>query len=215
VLIWKTFPVPRSLEATVPARSSAGFVPQNEEFERSVLYHKIFRRTARFSIEVLLLAFLVALCFLRFPQVEGRSMQPNIETGTHVLINTLAYDFRVGSFEIGHGELSRGDVVAFQRDDGGERRLFLKRVVGLPGDSVAVQTGEVLVNGSRLNELYTTLPDNTNMPAVVVPAAAAFVIGDNRADSDDSRSFGSVPTGDIIGKAEFIIWPLSRVKRIY
>ena len=176
---------------------------------------KFFGAAVRFSVEVLLLGFLVALCFLRFPQVEGRSMQPNIETGTHVLINTLAYDFRVGSFEIGHGELSRGDIVAFQRDDGGERRLFLKRVVGLPGDSVAVQSGEVLVNGSRLNERYTTLPDNSDMPAVVVPASAVFVVGDNRADSDDSRSFGPVPTADIIGKAEFIIWPLSRAKRIY
>jgi len=207
--------VPRSLEATIRALSGAGFVLKDEALECSILHHRIIRRAVRLSAEMALLVVLVALCFLRFPQVEGRSMQPNIETGSHVLINTLAYDFRLGSLVIGRGELSRGDIVAFQREDGDERKMFLKRVVGLPGDFVAVHGGAVLVNGSRLNEPYATLPDNSDMRTALVPAATVFVIGDNRADSDDSRSFGAVPTAAIIGKAEFIIWPLSRVKRIY
>ncbi|HLW37145.1 MAG TPA: signal peptidase I, partial [Candidatus Eremiobacteraceae bacterium] len=134
--------MPRSLEGTLEARSSAlGSVAREVELERSVRHQKFARRLIRLSAELLLLAALISLCFLRFPQVEGHSMQPNIETGNHVLINTLAYEVHIGGLVIGRHAINRGDVVAFPRRDADEQRLFLKRVVGLPGDAVAIRHG--------------------------------------------------------------------------
>jgi len=207
--------VPRSLEGTLEARSSAlGSVAREVELERSVRHQKFARRLIRLSAELLLLAALISLCFLRFPQVEGHSMQPNIETGNHVLINTLAYEVHIGGLVIGRHAINRGDVVAFPRRDADEQRLFLKRVVGLPGDAVAIRHGALLLNGARLPESYATMPDSRDMATVKIPSGSVFVLGDNRADSDDSRSFGPVPISSIMGKAVLIMWPLSHVKRI-
>ncbi len=168
------------------------------------------------SAEIVILAGLLAFFSIRLPQVEGHSMQPNIEAGNHVLINTLAYDFRLGPIDIHMHAVERGDVVAFVREDAaGGRRVFLKRAIGLPGDSVRIDRGAVFLNGTRLAESYDTIADASSTPAAVVPAGSVFVLGDNRADSDDSRSFGPVSMPSIIGKAYLIIWPLGHVRAIH
>jgi signal peptidase I len=168
----------------------------------------------RLFIQALVFASLVSLFFFRVPQVEGRSMQPNIENGTHVLINTLSYGVAIGPLVLARTPINRGDIVAFERGHGDDAKILLKRVVALPGETVAVSNGAVIVQGQPLHETYDLLPDHSLMKGVSVPAGMVFVLGDNRAESDDSRSFGPIPQSSIIGKAVFVIWPIGHVKRI-
>ena len=151
-------------------------------------------------IETAVLCGLVLLFFCRTPQVDGRSMEPQVTDGEHVLIDTLAYDVRMPNpanaarplFEIGLHPIARGDLVAFEMGTGDDRRILLKRVAGLPGDSVPV----------------------AGAAPVVVPPGDLYVLGDNRAESVDSRSFGPIPIASVVGRATFVVWPLTRVRAL-
>ncbi len=141
-------------------------------------------------------------------------MEPNIESDSHVLINSLAYGVALGPWLLVNNPISRGDIVAFERGQGDDRRIFLKRVIALPGETVQIADGGVVLQGAQLQEPYTPVFDHSNMKALSVPVGTVFVLGDNRAESDDSRSFGPVAQSSIIGKALLVIWPLGHVKRI-
>jgi signal peptidase I len=150
------------------------------------------------------LALLIAAFFLRMPQVSGLSMEPHIRSGEYVLINTFAYRFAAPR---------RGEIVAFRhnralrqpQDD--TSAVFIKRVVGLPGDRIRIERGQVYVNGVKLDEPYVRHPDGRTFGTITVPAGSVYVLGDNRADSEDSRFFGSVGDGQLIGRAVAGIWP--------
>ena len=135
---------------------------------------------------------------MRTPQVSGLSMAPRIASGEYVLINTVAY-------RLGHPE--RGDIVAFKHERSAPS-VYLKRIIGLPGDRIAIVHGAVFVNGSKLDEPYVRYPDTRSFGAVTVPKGALYVLGDNRANSDDSRFWGFVDGPQVIGKAIAGIWPL-------
>lgn len=125
------------------------------------------------------------------------SMEPHIAPGEYVLINTFAYRM---------GAPHRQDIAAFRRD-GDSRGLFIKRVVGLPGDRVRIDRGTVLVNGAALVEPYVRYPDNRSSPEITVPPESVYVLGDNRAVSEDSRVFGPIADDHLMGRAVAGIWP--------
>ena len=159
------------------------------------------RRLLSLILEVALLCVLAAAFFVRTPQVSGRSMAPQIRSGEYVLIDTLAYHF---------ASPSRGDVIAFRRNDpsaGIEPSVYIKRVIGVPGDRVAIRAGRVYVNGSPLAEPYVRFRDRQTFAPIVVLAGDLYVLGDNRADSEDSRAFGCISEQSVIGKALAGIWP--------
>jgi signal peptidase I len=81
----------------------------------------------------------------------------------------------------------------------------------LPGDHLEIRSGTVYLDGAALPEPYVRFRDRRSMPPLVVPPAAYFVLGDNRANSDDSRTWGFVPAADLIGRAVFAVWPLARL----
>jgi signal peptidase I len=139
--------------------------------------------------------------FMRTPQVAGLSMAPHIASGEFVLINTIAYRMHAPA---------RGDIIAFHHD-GPTPETYIKRVIGLPGDRVRIDRGIVYVDGARLDESYVRYPDQRSFPEVTVPAGQLYVLGDNRADSDDSRFWGFVPQDQVLGKAVAGIWPLKQV----
>jgi signal peptidase I len=153
------------------------------------------------TAQVVLLVAIAAAFFVRTPQVDGLSMEPRVHAGEFVLINTLAYHF---------GPIRRGDVVAF-RHDAPNPETYIKRVVGLPGEHVSVREGVVAIDGRALAEPYVRFADRRSAPAVIVPPHAYYVLGDNRADSDDSRSWGTLDAADVVGKALVGIWPPRRV----
>lgn len=128
-------------------------------------------------------------------------MAPHVVSGEYVLINTVAY-------RIGHP--ARGDIVAF-RHERSAPSVYLKRVIGLPGDRVSVLRGVVYVDGARLREPYVRFADRRSFAEVRVPAGTLYVLGDNRANSDDSRFWGFVDQDQLIGKAIAGIWPPGQV----
>jgi len=143
------------------------------------------------------------IIFLYQPvRVEGTSMLPNLEDQDRLFINKMA--FRVGKVE-------RGDVVVFQypRD---HTKSYIKRVIGLPGDRVAIDHGRVVVNGVVLREPYvpSRFTDDRSQPAMTIPANEFFVMGDHRSISSDSRDFGPVARDLIYGKAAFVYWPMDQ-----
>jgi signal peptidase I len=129
-------------------------------------------------------------------RVDGASMEPTLVTGEYVIVSKLSY--RLGSPQ-------RGDIIVFHfpRDP---KEEYIKRVIGLPGDEVEIKNGVVFVNGQKLNESYLKVKTD-NMGTWRVPAGQLFVLGDNRNNSSDSRSWGTVPIDYVVGKALLVYWP--------
>jgi signal peptidase I len=132
-------------------------------------------------------------------------MEPRIDSDEYVLINALAY--RLG------GTPRRGDIVAF-RHERSAPSVYLKRLIGLPGDRIEIRRGTVYVDGVELAEPYVRFRDSRSAAPVTVPPGAYYVLGDNRANSDDSRFWGFVPGQDVVGRAVFAVWPLDRAGAI-
>jgi signal peptidase I len=156
-----------------------------------------WRPVANLAWQLAVLAALIAAFFVRLPQVTGFSMEPHIRSGEYVLINTFAY--RIGAPR-------RGDIVAF-RHEGDARGVFIKRVIGIPGDRIRVDRGRVYLNGAKLDEPYVRHADARTFGEITVPISSVYVLGDNRAESEDSRLFGPVSDGLLIGRAVAGVWP--------
>ena len=152
-----------------------------------------------------LIAVLVILFLYRPVKVEGTSMMPTLYDRERLFINQFSYKF-------GLGKIERGDTVVFWAPEE-IRESYIKRVIGLPGDTVAVEDGYVIVNGKKLVENYVPpeYRDNRSYPSRVVPPDEYFVLGDHRNSSNDSRAWGFVPRSYIYGKAVFVFWPPNRL----
>ena len=130
-------------------------------------------------------------------RVDGFSMIPTLQDGEYVLVNRLAYNNALPD---------RGDIIVFSSPQSPDLDL-IKRVIGLPGDTVNISGGVVQVNGQTLNEPYIAAAPiyNGNWS---VPEGNLFVLGDNRNDSSDSHAWGLLPIENVIGKAILIYWPI-------
>jgi signal peptidase I len=137
-------------------------------------------------------------------RVDGPSMQPNFETGQWLLVNKVVYKIH---------SPQRGDVIVFKSPHDRNSNL-IKRVIGLPGESVDLRDGVVYVHEEdgqtiSLDEPYITYPDTRSFTGTVIPEGYIFVLGDNRRVADDSRYGWLVPDQDVIGKAWLSTWPPS------
>jgi signal peptidase I len=128
-------------------------------------------------------------------------MVPTLDPGDRVLVARFLYHFATPA---------RGDIVVF-RYPLDTHIVFIKRVIGRPGDTLSLRDGYVYVNGIRQNEPYVAKVDGKPSPPYTVPAGTYFMMGDNRLDSDDSRVWGPVPARDLIGRAFLIYWPVTRI----
>jgi signal peptidase I len=151
----------------------------------------------------------LVLVFVAQPvKVEGTSMLPRLHDGERIFVNKLIY--------YGLPAIERGDIVVFwfPNDPG---KSYIKRVIGLPGETVQMRGGRIFVNGKELQEPYLESSLNvaaSDDPPVYVKPHYYFVMGDNRDNSSDSRSWGLVPEKYIYGKALFRYWPLSQASVI-
>ena len=141
--------------------------------------------------------------------LDGPSMQPGLHADERVLVNSLAYLFR---------QPQRGDVIVFHPPDALTQR-FIKRVIGLPGDTIQLTLNDVYVNNVRLVEPYLAptpqgYTSNPEPETIHLGPDQFFVMGDNRTNSQDSRFFGPISQREIVGKAEFVVWPLSNIHDI-
>jgi signal peptidase I len=139
-------------------------------------------------------------------KVEGTSMMPSLEDQERIFVNKFVY--RLESIE-------RGDVVVFRypRDPS---KSYIKRVIGVAGDRIRIDSGQVYVNDQALDEDYVppAYADARSYPETVVPTNCYFVLGDHRSMSQDSREFGPVNQSYIYGKAVFGYWPVDKMGRV-
>jgi signal peptidase I len=149
-------------------------------------------------IETMLLiaiAFLVVNSLIGRFRIEQVSMEPNLHEGEYVIVDKVSYLFHAPE---------RGDIVVLRRL--GQPDL-IKRLIGLPGETIEARGGQVYIDGQPLTEPYLPQSINQDTPPQTVPVDRYFVMGDNRNNSQDSRSFGTIPFGDIVGRAWIIYWP--------
>jgi signal peptidase I len=158
------------------------------------------------SVAVLFCFFLITFVAQAF-RVQGTSMEPLLEDGERIVVNKFVYRFR---------SIDRGDVVVFwyPRDPSVS---FIKRVVGLPGDTVEIRSGRLYVNNTVVDESYLppSFRDSDSVPPTEVRRGYYFVLGDHRRSSNDSRSWGEVPERYIYGRAVFRFWPVARLGPIH
>src|SRR5690625_3910838 len=166
-------------------------------------------------IEALLMSVVLAALIIAFVAqsflVEGSSMEPSFHHGQRLMVEKVTYRF---------GNPKRGEVVVFKYP-GDERRKFIKRIIGLPGDEITIKNGFLHINGQRIEESYINGPTYGTYSAptfgpVLVPERHYFVLGDNRRNSDDSRypDVGFVPKRNLIGRAMFVYWPLNQIRAV-
>ncbi len=189
-------------QESIPAESSA---------------KKIIKRIARSIYDVIetLVVSLAVVVFLYLfvaspHEVDGRSMEDNFHNGEYLLADKVSYHFR---------EPKRGDVIIFKHSETAD---YIKRVIGVPGDTVEIRDGYFYVNGERLDEseyldddIYTrggnALEEGDNY---AVREGEYFVAGDNREHSSDSRAFGAIEKDQIKGRAVLVYWPVTHLKTV-
>lgn len=156
--------------------------------------------------------FVVVYLFIMQPnQVKGPSMLPTFESGEYIFTSKVTYKFR---------PMARGDVVVFRSPKNPDQE-YIKRIIGLPGDKIRIDTGRVFVNDQQVTESYiadtTTLFEGgalqNNVP-ITVGVDELFVMGDNRPHSSDSREFGPIPTSSLIGQVFYRYYPTDRIGSI-
>lgn len=183
-------------------------------------------RVARFvweltqTVVLTLLIFFALRAVVQNFKVEGQSMEPTLHHNQFLIINKATYaridgtpmEMLVTRGESAEGPVflfgapAHGDIVVFKFPNQPEKD-FIKRIIGVPGDTVEVRAGQVYLNGALRNEQYIRPGASYDAPPKVVPAGQYFVLGDNRPNSSDSHVWGFVPADNLIGKAWFAYWP--------
>jgi len=152
----------------------------------------------------------ILIVFIYQPvKVEGTSMMPTLTDQERIFINKFTYHF-------GLGDIQRGDMVVFWFPLD-QSKSYIKRVVGIPGDTIRIDAGQVFLNGRELDEPYVPeeYRDRVSYEEQQVPEGKYFVLGDHRSSSSDSRTWGFVRRDAIYGKAVFVYWPLKNMGRIH
>lgn len=157
----------------------------------------------------LIIALVIKTFLLQAFYIPSSSMVSTLNIGDRVLVNKLSYRVH---------DVHRGDIIVFERPEGeadSQITDLIKRVIGLPGDTVEGQNGQVVVNGEPLDEPYLDEGVTTgDFDPVEVPEDHLFMMGDNRGDSRDSRFFGPIAEDTIVGRAFFRVWPLGDISTL-
>jgi signal peptidase I len=197
----------------------------NKEKEqiRKKSYWRNQRGSLRENIEAILIAVVLALFIRTFVvqafKIPSGSMLETLQIGDHILVNKFIFGTRVPFTDLSVLPVrvpGRGDIVVFKYPVD-EKRDFIKRVIGLPGDTIVIKNKTVFINGEELVDEYVEHRDANIIPGqrdnygpVTVPDDSYFVMGDNRDGSFDSRFWGYVKKDEIVGKALIIYWSWDR-----
>ena len=156
-------------------------------------------------VPAIIIALLINLFLAQATRVYGQSMEPNLHTDQRLVIEKVSYRFR---------SPQRGDIVVLKIRENSEE-LLIKRVIGLPGETIEVKDGHVFIDGQMLEEPYLSQPTRGHYGPTTVPPAYVFVLGDNRGASNDSRSFGAIPMQNLVGHAWLSYWPVEDVGLVH
>jgi signal peptidase I len=205
---------PKAEAPEAPARPQAGQpakkAPAKRKTRRAIIEWAILIGSA------LVIALVIKTFLFQAFYIPSESMKPTLNVGDRVLVNKLSYRVH---------DVNRGDIVVFEtppkaKDANGTIKDLVKRVVGLPGETVETHSGIVFVNGHQLEEPYLRNGVKTcalnsdpgtcgDVPASTVPSGDVFVMGDNRSASKDSRAFGAITESSIVGRVFVRIWPVN------
>lgn len=176
-------------------------------------------------VEAIVVALVLAIAIRTFIlqpfRIPSTSMVPTLVVGDRLMVNKLSYGAIVPltTYRLpGFSKPKRGDIIVFRAPED-RKKDFIKRLVGLSGEKVEIKFGDIYVNGQLVTDpviknIYyynRGTYGEVNKP-ITVPAGYYFVLGDNSGSSSDSRFWGFVPQNDVIGKAEFIYWPPTRIR---
>ena len=178
--------------------------PENidsDNAEKSLSPGVIVREILQVVVPALLLALVIHLFLAQATVVYGRSMEPNLSESQRLIIDKLTY--RIRSPE-------RNDIVVLNIPTMDE--MLVKRVVGLPGESVAIRNGIVYINGQELEEDFRHNLSDYDVPEITLGPLSYFVLGDNRTNSNDSRVFGSIKREHIVGRVWLRYWPINQLR---
>ncbi|RAL26183.1 signal peptidase I [Thermoflavimicrobium daqui] len=189
---------------------SQQFTPRSEHLSRK---KKLQRDSNKFRPKdwlqaigiAILLSIIVRFVVFEPSVVLGPSMEKTMVTGDLVMVNKLIYKIR---------DPKHGEIIVFHTD---KQKDFIKRVIALPGETVEAKNNTVLVNGKAIDEPYLKNTQTLDFTPVTVPPKHVFVLGDNRTNSTDSRNkdVGPVSIDKIVGRADFIYWPISHLQWIW
>jgi signal peptidase I len=204
--------------------------PETESGAPAVERKSAFREYAEALAIALALALVIRTFFVQAYKIPSGSMEPTLLIGDHILVNKIGYGLRMpdsilglkpAGLPLGHyltnfSEPRRGDVVVFVYPED-RSKDFIKRIIGVPGDTVEGRDGAVFINGARVSDPHAHFTAESELPSpvifrgrnfgpVTVPPGKFFVMGDNRDQSHDSRFWGYVDISDIEGKAMFVYW---------
>lgn len=185
--------------------SKSGSKKEKEEYSMG----RFIRDVLEVIVPAVILFLIIHTFFLESRYVPSPSMVPTIEVQDRFLSNKTAYWFK---------EPQRFDIIVFRPPEiAGSKDDFVKRIIGLPGETISIQKGVVYINEKPLKESYIT-PDRApihDFPSYRIPEGHLFVLGDNRNNSQDSRYWGPVPIENIKGKAWWRFWPINRMGIIH
>jgi signal peptidase I len=203
---------PETVPATEAGAGSGGAPPVTS---RRLRRRRRARRWAYEWVVILIVAVLVAFVLRTFViqtfYIPSASMVPTLQVGDRIVVNKLSYHLHA---------VHRGDIVVFKRPPnedcaGPPVPDLVKRVIGLPGETISDRSGTVYINGRALDQTWLPKHTSSTFTASFAPVKIAanhyFMMGDNRVDSCDSRDWGTVPASYIVGRVELRIWPISRI----
>ncbi len=179
-------------ERGLPALAGTGEIGKDEPHWFGLMVREVVE-----TVGLAVIIFLIIRIGIQNYRIEGASMEPNFHNGEYLIVNKLAY--RLGEYE-------RGDVIVFKYPNDPSKD-YIKRVIGLPGDTVEIRGGELFVNDKQIEEPYKHMPNVRDEPPTVVDAGHLYVMGDNRPASSDTRSWGQLGQNFVIGQAWLAIYP--------
>jgi signal peptidase I len=183
----------------------------NEQTQRRASFWQTQRENGLVLAIALALALVIRLFVAEPRYIPSDSMVPTLQVGDRLVVEKVSYRLHPPE---------RGDIVVFdppaqlQQLGYTTDQAFIKRVIGLPGQTVQVHLGKVWVDGQPLAEPYIAEPPSYEMRAIAVPPAHVFVMGDNRNNSNDSHVWGFLPVENIIGRAVFRFYPIARFGKL-
>ena len=190
--------------STTDFMESPETLSQNRGLSKGRKALRWLREVLETILPAVLIAFLINFFLAQATQVHGQSMEPTLHSDQRLVVEKVSYRF--------HGP-RHGDIVVLKSPQQ-STELLIKRVIGLPGETVEIRQGRVYINGQELDEPYLERPTGGNWGPIIIPPLQVFVLGDNRGFSNDSRAFGVVPIENIVGRAWVSYWPLDKVGEI-
>jgi signal peptidase I len=190
--------------ATPEAAREQAPTPESAAAASAPRVKSTWREWAETLLTTFIIFLLVELFVVQGFKVYGSCMEPNLVTGERLLGNKLIYHLQ---------PVHRGDIVVFRPPHKADTP-FIKRVIGLPGEVIAIRRNQVYINGTPLDEPYLRYAWHDDRPAERIRPGMVYVMGDNRDNSSDSRSWGELPLSCVEAKAWVCYWPLPRARAL-